>query len=259
MLPLPAVLRLSWCVLFIAASLGCQSGPELGRAGAPLRIGSDLTNDPFAFVDGDGVPGGLEVEMMHRIAAELGRPLEIHRIPFEELIDAVEAGEIDIACATMGITEERAKRIAFSDPYFETSIAVVVRNRPGDPKTIADLATARLSASKGTTSEFAVRARLPHATIAAQEKDGAPVAERLLNGTLTGAVMDGPNADALAKEMPELRVLTEPLAEERYAMVLAKDEKRLLRSVNTAIEELARKGALPRLSKPPESAKPPSK
>ena len=162
-------------------------------------------------------------------------------------------GEIDIACATMGITEERAQRIAFSDPYFETSIAVVVRDRPGDPKTIADLATARLSASKGTTSEFAVRARLPHATIAAEEKDGAPVVARLLNGTLTGAVMDGPNADALAAETPGLRVLAEPLAAERYAMVLAKGEKRLLRKVNAAIEALARKGALPRLSEPPES------
>ena len=241
------MLRPTLLVSLILFTFGCHSGPPLGRAGAPLRVGSDLTNAPFAFVADDGRPSGLEVAMLHRLAEELGRPLEIHRIPFEELITAVEAGEIDIACATMGITEERAKRVAFTEPYFRTSIAVVVRDRPGDPQTIKDLATARLSASKGTTSEFAVRARLPHATIAAEEKDGAPVATRLLQGTLDGAVMDGPNADALAAETLGLKVLAEPLAEERYAMVLAKDAKRLLRQVNDAIETLERKRELPTL------------
>ena len=39
---------------------------------------------------------------------------------------------LDLVCATIGITDERARRVAFSRPYFHTRLLVVVRDGLGE-------------------------------------------------------------------------------------------------------------------------------
>ena len=227
--------------LCVVGTFGCQSlrDPHV------LRVGSDLANPPFAFVDDAGEPLGKEPEMMRGLARELHMDLEWHRMEFAELLDAIEAGEIDVACATMGITAERARRVGFSNPYFETSIAVLVRHGASEPTSIDDLTHLRVAAARGTTSEFAVREVLPDATWHfGAEKDG-PVVERLLTSVIDAAVMDGPNAAALAKEHASLWVLPEPLAAERYAIAIDPTYRGLVERINLALAQLRGRGELP--------------
>lgn len=215
----------------------CAAAPSRARV---LRVASDLDNRPFAWVDEHGEPRGRDVEMMQLLARELGCELAWRRMPFEQLLPACERGEIDVVCATLGVTDERARRVRFTRPYFATEIRVVVRARDGEPSSLAELAGRRVAASPGTTSEAAVRTRLPSSSgVFEGSKDAGPIAQRLLSRSIDAAVMDGPAADALVVQNGEtLEVLGESLASEFYALALPMTHADLCRELDLLLERL---------------------
>ena len=159
--------------------------------------------------------------MMQLLGALLGRPLEWRRMPFDQLLDAVARGEVDVVCATLGITAERAQRVTFTMPYFETTIAVVVRAGDGEPDSLAALAGRRGAAATGTTSQSAVQRLLPAAVGVFETPQQRTTAERLMSGDIDAAVMDGPAADALVAANPgRARRLDQDLGAESYALAL---------------------------------------
>ena len=227
---------LGWLwTLGLALGLASCSAPNPGLTGA-LRVGSDLANPPFALVDGEGEPQGRDVEMMQRLGAKLGREIEWVRMDFDLLLEAVEGGEIDVVCATIGITPEREERINFTSAYFQTSISAVVRQGAGEPGALGDLAGRPVHAGTGTTSEFAARARLPAAVLTPAAKADTTTLERLLDGEIDAAIMDGPNAAAMvAENSGRLALLPTPLAIERYALAVRPDAPELLAALNLAL------------------------
>lgn len=220
--------------------------PPSPPAPPPLVVASDLDNPPFAWVDEQGRPAGRDVEMMEAIGRLLGRPVEWRRIPFETLLPAAQAGLVDVVCATLGVSPERAEKVAFSRPYFETVIALVVRSGPGEPRGWDELSGLRVAAAPGTTAERAVAELLPRSR-GVFEGSKAPAAERLLLGEVDAIAMDGPAADALvAASGGALTTLHTPLAPERYALALPRDRPELLAAVDAALAQLQASGELSR-------------
>ncbi len=230
-----------------AAPAATATDPRTPDAAPPLVVASDLDNMPFAGVDEDGRAVGRDVEMMEAVAAAMGRTVRWHRAPFETLLPAAQGGFADVVCATLGVTEERAEKVAFSRPYFETVVTVVVRAGPGEPRGWDDLDGLRVAAGKGTTSEEAVRAKLPRAVLVTEAKEGLTSAERLLLGDVDGIAMDGPAADALVVGSGgALATLHTPLARERYALALPMDRADLLAAVDAALRQFERSGQMDR-------------
>jgi len=228
--------------LLLLPVAACNATPDTSTL---LVVGSDLENPPFAWVDEEGVARGRDVEMMQLLAERIDRVLLWERMPFDELLDACEAGRVDAVCATLGITEERARRVLFSEPYFETAISVVSRSGADEPTGIDDLADLRVSAGTGTTSQLAVERLLPRARGVFENKSGLPTAERLLRREVDAAVMDGPAARRLVQESGgELRLLVTELTAERYALCLPKGRGALARDLDRALGELRAEGAL---------------
>jgi ABC-type amino acid transport substrate-binding protein len=222
--------------------------PTTPRTAGLWRVGCDFTNPPFASIGDDGRPSGRDVEMTQLVAAHLGLSLEWVRLPFEELLPALEEGRIDAVVATLGITPERAERVLFSRPYFETTIAVVVRRGVGEPRALADLAHGTVTAGAGTTAERAVLQRLGDEVLFAGAKDGASAAELLVSNRTDGVALDEPNAVALVRSRPEeLRLLPEALARERYAIAVGKRSWRTLARIDEALRALTEAGELARL------------
>ena len=208
-------------------------------------MASDLDNMPFAGVNESGVPEGRDVEMMVALAARLGRPLRWERMPFDQLLPAVQASTVDVICATMGITTEREALVDFSDPYYSTAIEVVVRRGPGEPRRWADLDGRKVGAGQGTTSERAVRRVLPQALGVYENKSQQGAYERLIQGTVDGLAMDGPNALELVRQHgDELTLLLTPLASERYGLVVGSGQVTLRSALNRALVALRRDGTM---------------
>jgi ABC-type amino acid transport substrate-binding protein len=242
-------LLLSWFLL-----AGCASSLE----GERFVAASDLDNAPFAFVQScfpvpppeegmeDGFPDGRDVAMTREVFQRLGAELEWSRRPFDQLLDAVEAGEVDLVVATLGVTPEREERVLFSRPYFRTAIAVVARTGEGEPTRLAELGDRRVAASKGTTSERALRKLLYVVPVLENEK-GLPAIQRLTSGDVDALVMDGPAADALvASSNGALRRL-EDLDQEHYAIAIDPAQPELKRAIDRVLRELEAEGWLDEL------------
>lgn len=95
--------------------------------GEPLRFGTAATTEPFSFVDGSQQVVGLDVEIAARVAARLGRKLEIVNMDFGAMIPALIAGKVDLIGACITITEERKKSVLFSESYYTGGISALVR------------------------------------------------------------------------------------------------------------------------------------
>ncbi|MEZ5977853.1 MAG: ABC transporter substrate-binding protein [Planctomycetota bacterium] len=215
-----------------------------------LVVASDLDNPPFASVDGEGRPQGRDVEMTALLAERMGVRVEWRRMPFERLIDAVAEGEVDAAVATLGTTPERAERVLFTKPYYETEIVVVVSTRPGAPRRLSALEGGTLVGGVGTTSERAIRLVYGDDAFVPGTKDGASAAELVLDGSVDGAVMDAPNARALVEQVgPTLRILDEPLAMEHYSIAVRPNAPHLREELDRALAELDADKVLDRLDR----------
>lgn len=230
--------------LALAALLGAAacSSPR-------LVVASDLANPPFAWVDDAGEPRGRDVEMTQLLADALERELVWRPMPFDQLLDAVESGAVDVAVATLGRTPEREARLPFTRTYYRTSISVVVRRGEGEPTTLAELAGRTVSAGRGTTSEDAARLHLVRSILAEPSNKDDTSIERLLSGEVDALVLDTPNARAyVALDPTTLAVLEPALTEEHYAIPVRKDDPALLAALNAALENLDSTGQLAELN-----------
>lgn len=91
-----------------------------------VRVGMELANPPFAMIDTEGKPAGLNVDLAHAFGRYINRKIEIENIPFVGLIPSLKGSKIDLIISSMSVTEEREKSIDFSDPYIQIGLALLV-------------------------------------------------------------------------------------------------------------------------------------
>jgi polar amino acid transport system substrate-binding protein len=99
--------------------------PSTGTNGV-LRLGTSSVTEPFSFVDGSGGIVGFDIELASYIAKKLDKKLEIVNMEFGAMIPALISGKVDMIAACITITDERAKKVLFSEPYYIGGIAAVV-------------------------------------------------------------------------------------------------------------------------------------
>ncbi len=148
----------------LAVGAGCRSpGAPGGRA---LRVGVDPTFAPMIF-EQDGELVGVEADLARGLGARLGRPVEFERFKGDELLGALERGDVDVVMSGLSITPERAARVRFVTPYMQAGQLALIRSadlgRFGRIHTIRR-AGVRVGFESGTTGERYVATELSRAT-----------------------------------------------------------------------------------------------
>jgi polar amino acid transport system substrate-binding protein len=116
-------------IVLAAWLLGVVVAGAVAHAAEPLRVGMELSYPPFEMTDPQGRPAGVSVRLAEAFGAHLGRPVIIENIAFDGLIPALKAGHVDCVISSMTATPERAKSIAFSEPYLKTGLALLIAER----------------------------------------------------------------------------------------------------------------------------------
>ena len=98
---------------------------SFGEKAEPLNIGIMAGDVPFAFVNAEGF-AGLEPELLNGFARYLGRKPVYHEYEFASLTAGLKTGRVDLICALISNTPERAKTILFSDSYFRSANVCLV-------------------------------------------------------------------------------------------------------------------------------------
>lgn len=116
-------------VLLAASPASAQTGAETeagADAGGParLRVGA-AGSAPFVVQEGASVTG-LSADVWAAVAEASGYQYELVAVPtVKEALQKVEAGELDVAIGPISITAERAKRVRFTQPYFQSSLGIL--------------------------------------------------------------------------------------------------------------------------------------
>ena len=92
---------------------------------------------PFAMQDDEGRWNGISVELLREIKAELekqsehGIEIDFRELALQEMLDAVERGEVDLAAAALTVNYEREKVLDFSHPFYNSGLGIAVDARQG--------------------------------------------------------------------------------------------------------------------------------
>lgn len=100
---------------------------DIPTSGKPLRVGVSATREPFSFIDKDGRISGHDGELARIIAVKLRRPLEFSDMKFMALIPALQSGKVDLVVTGMTATDERRKKVDFTNPYFANAQVLLVK------------------------------------------------------------------------------------------------------------------------------------
>lgn len=125
----PITLVLVIVAVMAVAFAGCTGtvstpGEETPET-AVYIVGIDVPYPPFSYIDEKGNPTGFDVESIEWIAENQGFEVEFKQVAWDGIIPALQAGNIDIIYSGMTITEDRAEKVAFSNPYWTVNQDVV--------------------------------------------------------------------------------------------------------------------------------------
>ena len=103
--------------------------PEIKTDGSEgvLRFGTSAITEPFSFIDGSQEVVGFDIEIASLVAKKLNKKLEVVNMDFGAMIPALIANKVDMIGACITITEERAKSVLFSEPYYIGGIAALIK------------------------------------------------------------------------------------------------------------------------------------
>ena len=101
------------CALAVMAS-GVQADER------ELRIAFDVPYEPFEYKDENGDLTGFEVDLAAAMCEEMKADCEFVIQAWDGMIPGLVARKFDLIMSSMSITEERAKRVLFSEPYYIT-------------------------------------------------------------------------------------------------------------------------------------------
>jgi len=227
----------------LAAVLG-----SLTSAAEPLRVGMELSYPPFETIDPQGRPTGVSVRLAEALARHLGRELVVENVAFDGLIPALKSGQIDCIISSMTATPERARSIAFSKPYLETGLALLLSAR--SPVTSAadmDAAGRVIAVKQGTTGHQYAAAHLRHARLLVLDAESACVLE-VLQGRADAFIYDSMSIYRSHRRHPEAtRAVLAPFRVESWAVGLRLGDDRLRGEVDRFLDEFRAAGGFERL------------
>lgn len=107
-------------------------GQALAQGTMPVPVDKKLVvatkiAPPFSYKGPDGVWVGVSIDLWSDIARRLGVDFEFREYDdVDDLLDAIDKGQADVAAAAITVTAEREEVMDFSHPYYYTGLGIAV-------------------------------------------------------------------------------------------------------------------------------------
>jgi polar amino acid transport system substrate-binding protein len=126
------------------------------QAKGKLAVGVKCDYPPFGYIDEAGKNAGFEIDIARKLASyafgDAGK-VELTCVTGANRVSFLTTNRIDLIIATMNFTEERAKTIDFTTPYFSSGVKLLV---PKDSAiaSFADVANKSVISTNGATASL---------------------------------------------------------------------------------------------------------
>ena len=211
-----------------------------------LTVSTSPDYKPMEYME-DGEIRGFDIALIDEIANRLGLQADVQQQAFDTLVTGVAGGtQFDCSISSITIDDERAEQVLFSDPYYDSNLAMVVL-ADSDFKAKEDLDGMKVAAQSGSSGEAWVKENLPNADYTPfQETPDALAALRA--GTVDAVVYDDPVAENhVSGEYDDCKVLEVIPTGEQYGIIFNKDNQALCDAVNQVLKEMTEDGTMDKL------------
>ncbi|AGS24400.1 ABC transporter substrate-binding protein [Rhizobium etli] len=146
-------------IFFAAALVQNAVGAEIPlidsvKSSGTLSIASGLDYAPFEFVDPNGQPAGLDVDLANAAAKLISAKLDIQRIPFASQIPSLAAGRVKVAWATFTVKEDRLRQVDFVTFLQSGTVAMVLPDKRDSISGAHSLCGMRVAVQTGSAADF---------------------------------------------------------------------------------------------------------
>ena len=120
---------LTGCAQMQQSTGGTSASPVLDRIQqrGELVVGTMGNMPPLNMTSKDGEIFGLEPDLARLLAKAMDVKVKFVTKPFNELLPALQAGQVDMVLSGMTITPQRNRKVAFIGPYFISGKAFLTK------------------------------------------------------------------------------------------------------------------------------------
>ena len=201
---------------------------------------------PFEFktlVDGKDQVVGSDIKLAQAIADELGVKLEVTTMSFDNVLSSLQAGKADIAISGISVTDERKKTFDFSDPYYETQNAIIVRKDQESTYSSLDAFKGKkVAVQKGTIEEGLAKKQLKDSTVVSLTAMGEAINE-VKSGQVDAVDLEKPVAEGYLSQNSDIALAGFALKTsdgDAKAVAMPKGSGKMVKTVNKVIKKLAK-------------------
>jgi len=213
----------------------------VGAVAETYKVASDTTWPPFEWADAEGNLLGFDLDVVRCIAQLQGFDVEIMSYDWDIIFDDVGSGRMDIGASGATITPDRELKVDFSDPYWTSDQAVLVRV-DSDLNIVTALAGGNTVGAQLETTGAGFIADLVAAGIdvTLTEYTLYPLAVLdLINGNIDAVIQDEPASTASATAEDAIMVAGIIKTNENFGFFVAEgDPKGILTLLNDGVEQL---------------------
>ena len=215
---------------------------------APLRLAClDAEAPPlFSLWTPENSRQGYEPGVAEALGAELGRPVEWVRVPWVDMIPAVQRGDADAVLCGQGITAERQAQVDFTRPYAVFHEGVLVRRGAGIHAP-ADLVGRKVAAIENSTNMTLVETftgAIPVAFGAGSDDVYADMLAALLAEDVDAVVDDDVVFVPLGATHPDYELALTVQTANRWGIAVSKERPDTLAELDDALGRLIESGRL---------------
>jgi polar amino acid transport system substrate-binding protein len=211
-------------------------------------VANDANYPPQSSVDqATGKLVGFDVDVANKMGQLLGLTVDFKNPAWETIPTGLQQGKYDVSIGSMTITPERAKELAFTDPYYYTSGQVFVKKGGTQITSVADLAGKKVGVGASTTYYDYLK-KNSKAIVKAYTTDADSFPD-LANGNLDFVMTAGPTGQQAILAGQPFEFSGKPLYYEDLAFALKLDEADWLALLNYSIQTMHKDGSLTAMSK----------
>ncbi len=115
-----------WVVVAVLA-LALSAASLQAKDWKKVRVGVEGAYPPFSYVTPDGELAGFDIDIAKALVAAMDAEIQLVPQDWDGIIPALMARKYDAIIASMSITEERKKKVAFSNKYYNTPAKFVCK------------------------------------------------------------------------------------------------------------------------------------
>lgn len=213
-----------------------------------IKFGIDTSLAPISFKL-NGEFSGFDCDIADRLGRELRANVVFTDRAFNELVPALNAGQVDVLIAFLDVTQERKAFMDFTLPYAPDSSGRLVGRKGGPAPTLSELAGRKIAVQAGTA--FARFAKKVAATQDAVRHYpfATDVLLPLIQGEVDVAIADdrfvtGGLVKAAGNRIVVGEIVTDSECFGPKALAVRKGNDALREKLNTALEKIKSSGTL---------------